>query len=318
SREKACHLLGEVVLCTQTCTISTTLGDACDLLIASGNTGTLVMDQGEVVGVITENDILAALMDGIDRDIPLDLWLRGGKARLPGCMVNALTLTPAMSLQKAADRMAGQAEMDSGYACHHLLVSNGSKPHLVSDLDVARSFITNLPKRSRDSAMSLQVKQAMKARENVATCRLSDKLIDAYRIMFESRQNCVLVVEGLGDVDGENVLNPEDQGSHIHGVITVTDALRTFSECQSGDNTTVKGFLNGLTAAEHFTAPGRSIFDTWSLLEAAERMSELGIHHLVVLRERRADEKEIVGVLSALDIVCALSSASWIPGTDGG
>ena len=116
--------------------------------------------------------------------------------------------------------------------------------------------------------------QAMKTRANVATCRLSDKLIDAYRIMFESRQNCVLVVEGLGDVDGENVLDPDDQGSHIHGVITVADALRTFSECQSGDNIMVKGFLNGLTAAEHFTAPGRSILDTQSLLEAAELMSD--------------------------------------------
>ena len=158
----------------------------------------------------------------------------------------------------------------------------------------------------------------MKIRANVATCRLSDKLIDSYRIMFESRQNCVLVVEGLGDIDGENVLNPEDQGSHIHGVITITDALRTFSECQTGDNTTVKGFLNGLTAAEHFTAPGRSILESQSLLEAAELMGELGVHHLVVLRARPGDQKEIVGVLSALDIVCAMSSPRWIHGTDGG
>jgi len=274
------------------------------------------MHEGEVLGVITENDILAALMDGIDRDIQLDLWLRGGQARLPGCMVNALTMTPAMSLLKAAERMACQAEKDSGYACHHLLVSNGSQPHLVSDLDVAKSFISNLPKRSRD-AVFVEVKEAMKPRANVATCRLGDKLIDAYRIMYESRQNCVLVVEGLGDVEGENVLNPEDEGRHIHGVITISDAMRTFSECQTGDNIRVQGFLNGLTAAEHFTAPGRSILESQSLLEAAELMSELGVHHLVVLSARH-DQKEIVGVLSALDIICAVSSPSWLHGTDGG
>ena len=103
------------------------------------------MHEGEVVGVITENDILAALMDGIDRDIQLDLWLRGGQARLPGCMVNALTMTPAMSLLKAAERMACQAEKDSGYACHHLLVSNGSQPHLVSDLDVVALSALSAP-----------------------------------------------------------------------------------------------------------------------------------------------------------------------------
>ena len=136
SPKKGCRSLGEVVLCTQTCTISTTLGDACDQLIASGHTGTLVTREGEAVGVITENDILAALMDGIDRDIQLDLWLRGGKARLPGCIMNALTLNPTVSLLKAAERMADQAEKDSGFACHHLLVSNASMPHVVSDLDV--------------------------------------------------------------------------------------------------------------------------------------------------------------------------------------
>ena len=86
-----------------------TLGDACDQLIASGSTGTLVMSGSEVVGVITENDILAALMDGIDRDIELDLWLRGGKARLPGRAISGVPNGPSSETRAQGKRRHQQA-----------------------------------------------------------------------------------------------------------------------------------------------------------------------------------------------------------------
>ena len=54
------------------------------------------------------------------------------------------------------------------------------------------------------------------------------------------------------------------------------------------------------------------------MAKLSDSTEELGIHHLVVLRAEQAGQKEIVGVLSALDIVCAVCSASWIHGKDGG
>eukprot|EP00440_Ansanella_granifera_P056717 gb/GFBE01061475.1/.p1 GENE.gb/GFBE01061475.1/~~gb/GFBE01061475.1/.p1 ORF type:complete len:350 (+),score=59.45 gb/GFBE01061475.1/:1-1050(+) len=303
------HRVGDIVAHRETaiCQNTETLGDACDAMISTGRTAAVIVDRhGEVCGVLTENDLLAALNEGCDRDLSIDLWLRGGSARLPSCIVPSLTLTPKAALVDAAQIMATEAEKDSGFACHHLVVSHPPhKPRLLSALDIARGMIGDPKDRDEAHAAHKKVKRAMKTRDNMCICKLSDKLIDAYRVMCESRQNCVLVVEGLGDVDGETLVSPDQQGSHIHGVITAADALRTFSECQNGVHTTVAGWLRGLTAEEHPTAPQRSILETQKLSEAAELMTETGVHHLVVLGEHKRD---VVGVLSALDIACALGS----------
>eukprot|EP00933_Yihiella_yeosuensis_P080229 TRINITY_DN93634_c0_g1_i1.p1 TRINITY_DN93634_c0_g1~~TRINITY_DN93634_c0_g1_i1.p1 ORF type:complete len:352 (+),score=50.11 TRINITY_DN93634_c0_g1_i1:80-1135(+) len=299
------HRISDIVAQRETafCSEEESLGDACDILVSSGRSAAVVLDKrGEPCGVLTENDMLAALMDGSSRDLSIDLWLRGGSARMPGYMLQ--TISPKASLLQAAEIMAQQAEKDSGYACHHLLVepTPHHKPRLLSALDIARSIMGNLKDKDEAHAAQMKVKKAMKNRGNLAICRLGDKLSQAYRVMSESRQNCVLVVEGLGDVDGENLVSTEQEGRHVHGCITAADALRTFSECQDGENTTVLGWLRGLTAEEHVTAPKRTINESKTLSEAAEHMTETGVHHLVVLGQKG----NITGVLSALDVVCAL------------
>lgn len=294
------------------------MGDACDAMVAAGRTATVIIDKhGGVSGVLTENDMMAALLDGTSRDLSVDLWLRSGSARLPSFMVPSLTLTRKASLVEAADLMAEEAEKDSGFACHHLLVSHPPhRPHLLSALDIARGIIGDPKDRDAAHAAHVKVAKAMKRRSNMTICKLSDRLIEAYRVMAESRQNSVLVVAGLGDVEGETVASPEQHCNHIHGVITAADALRTFSECQKPEHTTVAGWLRGLTAEEHATAPQRSILETQTLSEAAELMSETGMHHFVVLSPNRS---EVVGVLSTLDVVCALANhGSSSDGKTGG
>eukprot|EP00931_Biecheleriopsis_adriatica_P028077 TRINITY_DN16793_c0_g1_i2.p1 TRINITY_DN16793_c0_g1~~TRINITY_DN16793_c0_g1_i2.p1 ORF type:complete len:359 (+),score=68.10 TRINITY_DN16793_c0_g1_i2:64-1077(+) len=296
------HRVGELVAQRQTplCPGDATMGDACDAMVEAGRTATVIVDKhGGVAGVLTENDMLAAVMDGTSRDLCVDLWLRSGSARLPSFMVPSLTLSHKVSLVEAADVMAAEAEKDSGFACHHVIVSHSHhKPRLLSALDVARGIIGDPKDKDEAHAAHMKVTEAMKRRADMTICKLSDKLIEAYRVMSESRQNCVLVVAGLGDVEGE------------------TDAVRTFSECQKPEHTTVAGWLRGLTAEEHATAPQRSILETQTLSEAAEIMNESGMHHLVVLAPSKG---EVVGVLSALDVVCALArQASSGSGKAGG
>lgn len=303
------HRVTEVVARHQTvfCSREDSLGDACDELVSSGRTAAVITDaHDKVKGVLTENDILAALLDGTPRDCKIDLWLRGGNARLPSFMTESLTVTPKTSVVEAAEVMRAYAEKDTGYACHHLLVAGDShRPRLLSALDIVQSIISQSRDKAEAAAANMKVRQAMKSRSSIVVCKLSDKLSEAYRRMHESRQNCVLVVEGLGDFEGEKLVNELQLGQHIHGVVTAADALRTFSECQDGERCTVGGWLRGLTSAEHTTASQRSISAEASLAEAASMMTESGMHHLIVLAASRT---EVVGVLSDLDIVCALGS----------
>lgn len=335
---------------TATCFILDTLGDAADALVASGRTGAVVLDwRGDVRGVLTENDLLAALAEGTPWDCSIDKWLRRGDARLPGFMVPALTLPATTTLVGAAAKMASIADEHVGCACHHLLVHAGGgdieggigvrlaqrtdrSPRfcLLSALDIATGMIDAAAAKAAGAlggdelaaaveAASMTVEQAMKDRGNVASCTLDDTLAKAFRVMCESQQNCVLVV-APGALAGklkaqimkqaersDGLPEPEQEqgGVRIFGIITAADALRAFSEKLRGHSTSLSGWLRGLTDAERVSAAQRSIESSALLANAATAMFNSGVHHLVVVRPGGT---EVIGVLSALDIVCALDA----------
>eukprot|EP00441_Pelagodinium_beii_P038943 CAMPEP_0197651620 /NCGR_PEP_ID=MMETSP1338-20131121/33339_1 /TAXON_ID=43686 ORGANISM="Pelagodinium beii, Strain RCC1491" /NCGR_SAMPLE_ID=MMETSP1338 /ASSEMBLY_ACC=CAM_ASM_000754 /LENGTH=300 /DNA_ID=CAMNT_0043226307 /DNA_START=136 /DNA_END=1038 /DNA_ORIENTATION=+ len=292
------HLVGEVVAQRKTavCHTSGTLGDACDKMIAKGRTSAVLLDdKEEVKGVLTENDFLSAMMDGTGRDLSIDLWMGSGMARLPESLLQSMSLLPSEPLIDAAKIMMNEAEKDSGHACHHVLVHQpGHNMYLLSVLDIAMALIGDPKTRDEAHAAHTKVALAMKQRGDMATCKLDDKLSEAYRIMFESRQNMVLVLDADADVH---------PGCQVQGVITTADVLRSFSESLDAETTTVHSWLQGLTASEHPMASQRCISETKSLSDAAAKMRSIDAHHLVVLAENQI---ELVGVISALDIACAL------------
>ncbi|CAE7241027.1 unnamed protein product [Symbiodinium pilosum] len=326
---------------TATCSVTYTLTDAVDALVSTERTAAVVFDEdGRVQGVLTENDVLAALVEGIPWQCQISEWLKGSYARLPGFMVPALTLPATSPIAEAAAEMTSLAEDGIGFACHHMLVHSkndgeNSSLRILSALDIARGMIDTIAARAvtgeggmaADSvvtAADLTVEQAMKDRAGVCTCKLRDSLQKVFETMHDARQNCALIVSGgavsvdaaldgdlpEGRVEAEEDLTPEEeqwQQEHgeVMGVVTSSDALRAFSEHLRGNTTTVAGWLRGLTIQEHKTVAQRSIQCSATLAEAALTMSECDFHHLLVVDE----DGDVIGVLSALDIVCALGAS---------
>ncbi|CAE8644147.1 unnamed protein product, partial [Polarella glacialis] len=95
---------------TVTCSVEDTLSDACESLVSSGRTAAVVLDNGRVCGVLTENDILQAYVEDVSWVCSIGDWLKGGDARLPGFMVPVLTLPPDASIAEAAACMLYQME----------------------------------------------------------------------------------------------------------------------------------------------------------------------------------------------------------------
>eukprot|EP00928_Gymnodinium_smaydae_P084870 TRINITY_DN68155_c0_g1_i2.p1 TRINITY_DN68155_c0_g1~~TRINITY_DN68155_c0_g1_i2.p1 ORF type:complete len:314 (+),score=74.40 TRINITY_DN68155_c0_g1_i2:69-1010(+) len=271
---------------TAFCSRAKTLGYACEALLSARRTAAIVgyTDDGRVCGVLTENDILAALVNGTPHDCSLEAWLASHDARFPRAMVSSLTVSPEDTVMEAAAVMAAQAERDSGYACHHVILTDEvHETRLLSALDIARAMM-NVPADTEEAgAATLKVKHAMKARSECVVCSVGKTLAQAYRAMFDARQNCVLAVDECGDV---------------HGIVTARDAMRTFSEGKTGEETGLAAWLHGLTLVG-------SIASGATLAHAAKFMADHAVHHVLV---HGSEKKDVVGVLSALDIVRALSA----------
>lgn len=308
---------------TPSCAISQSLSDAVDAMVSAKRTAAVVLDEEQVQGVLTENDILAALVEGTEWECKIMDWLKGGYARLPGFLVPALTLSSSSSVVDAAAEMVTMVEDGMGFACHHLLVHSKAEaqPHrILSALDIARGMVDLVLSEVEDEGLECQsareasmftVEQVMKERQTVSSCKLQDSMQQAFEVMYKSKQNCVLIVgEDFEDGDCKievDDLTPEEeqwQKEHgrVYGVITAADAVRAFSEHLRGNTSTVAGWLRGL-AKEHSRASVRSDV---ALSEAAETMAEHEVHHLLVLD---ANSGEVSGVLSALDVVCALGAS---------
>lgn len=332
------HLVtvGDVVAHRETavCSSNETIADAADTLVSSGRTATVVIDRDQnVCGVLTENDILAALMEKTPYRNSIASWLRGGESRLPGFMVPALTLPSSTLLNEAALEMASMAQDEGGFSTHHMLVRDEKGNfRLLSALDIAKGMIdaaaaeadewftddADGPSAAPASAEAslLTAAQAMKDREDVPQCSITSNLREAFRTMFNSNQNCVLIVsdaETAEELETEPAfidvpMQDEKEmpgSSHIVGIVTASDALRAFSERQTGEDTGLEGWLRAFTPEEHPTAQKRCISGDACLADAARAMADTNIHHLLVVEPAGT---RIIGVLSALDIVCALGA----------
>lgn len=290
------HFVGDVVAQrkTVTCQSTQTLGDACDAMMKEGRTSAVILDEeGLVKGVLTENDILTAFMDGRGVGLSISSWLDSRYARLPESILPSMTLKHDQPLIEAARIMMKEAEKDSGHACHHVLVSKpGCKLYLLSALDIAMALIGDPGDMDEADTAHTKVSTVMKRRDHMASCKLSDKLSEACEIMLQEKQNMVLVM----DADAH-------PGSQICGVITPADAMRTFSESVSSEDVTVGSWLSAQPEE-------RCIPEFKTLSDAATKMSESGTHHLIVLSKQA---NEVAGVISALDIARALGHHSdWL------
>lgn len=302
-----------------------TLTDAADLLIGSDHTSALVMDDVDVVlGVLTENDLLAAFVEGVGREAKVARWLRGGDARFPRGALPVLTVERTTPLVWAAHQMQMQRTEDR--ACHHLLVKSpkGQISWILSAMDIVRALVVQasnfnppvVPGSTDETPTTImeqythpiatlgqtlmgdkKVADAMKARVELPELPLGAPLAQAFREMFMSRQNCALVVDD--DKDKRQRKSADADGlKRVHGLITPRDLLHAFAEGTPAD-TTLEGWLRGTKSRFEM----RTIAPSRTLLEAAEEMASMNMHHLVVVEPGSSD---VQGVLSCLDVVCVV------------
>eukprot|EP00928_Gymnodinium_smaydae_P028037 TRINITY_DN21498_c0_g1_i1.p1 TRINITY_DN21498_c0_g1~~TRINITY_DN21498_c0_g1_i1.p1 ORF type:complete len:671 (+),score=188.08 TRINITY_DN21498_c0_g1_i1:77-2089(+) len=325
---------------TAVCLRSHRLADACDLMLATHRTAALVLDdqaEGVVCGVLTENDLLRAHLDGEPWwQMSIGTWLEGGEARLPGFMVPVLTLPAQAPLEEAVRCLAAMAEEDETlpYACHHLLVrvpsnarstelgtSAGAARHrLLSALDIAmgmfraaaqagdagRDAAASAAVKAAVAAAALPVRRAMKPRSYVPVCHADDSLSSVFEALNDSTQNLALVESKAGE-----------SAPALLGVVTTADVLRACGERRQATGATGSWLRSHMRTPEERTVTAHA-----RLADAVSVMATTGVHHLLVVEQQgngdagdvAADEIQaqetaptVVGVLSALDAVCALA-----------
>lgn len=309
-------LVGDIIQCRRSavCQDDATMTDACDVMVSAGRTAAVVVDRlCEAVGVLTENDVLQALVEGADWDCGIDMWLRGGEARMPGFLMPAVTAKPNTPLADAASQMALQTKGD--FACHHLPVRDdaGRPLGLISALDIARGLCKGAhrggPRRCAvDLGAEISAAAAMKPRATVPTCRCEEPLMVAFKRLHESKQNCLLVIEG----EEGTVASPQESANLginapgiVVGVVTSADVLRAFAE-HLPPSTAVGRWLRGVGT----DWAQRKLRPYQKLSEAVEAMDHEHVHHMLVTE---CGSEEVVGVVSALDVVLTLSSIHLAP-----
>lgn len=281
------------------CPETASLTDAADVMTDGGRTSVLVQDEkGTTLGVITVNDLLAAFVEGVGWEANVAKWLRAGDARMPGNLLSVLSLKSSATLQEVAKHMASQKSSD--HACHHVVIKDDAGDEIIgvlSALDVARALCGFVEANASDTVKQLlgdkTIDDVMKKREVLPTIAADASLAQAFRDMFASRQNCIVVVEEVG--------SDMPDARRNEGIITPRDVLRAFAEHMKGETTTM-GWLRGLDAS----LEPRTISKTTALAEAADIMATNTLHHLVVVNPPSTD---VEGIISALDIVCAIAQA---------
>uniref|UniRef100_A0A7S1WR73 CBS domain-containing protein n=1 Tax=Alexandrium catenella TaxID=2925 RepID=A0A7S1WR73_ALECA len=285
------------------CPAKASLTDAADLLIQGDRSAAIVVDEADkTIGVLTENDLLLAYVEGVHWECTVELWLHGKEARLPEDLLPQLTVRTSASLGEAARMMREQR--GGHHACHHLLVKDESDniQGVLSALDVARALsglssellemVPGVHEHGQEHMANDLVselvgdataEEAMKPRGILPVCPMRVRLVDAFQEMVTMRQNCVLIVDNAAN------------SRRVRGIITPRDLLRAFAEHMSGD-TSAGRYLRGMQAS----LEPRTIAPTASLIDAAALMSGNALHHLVV---REPGCEEVTGVLSSLDLL---------------
>jgi len=272
---------------------STLLPDVTDLLIESDRSAAAVVDdEGCLLGVITENDMVQAYSEGLRWNymVPASVWLRSGRARFPSSLTHANAVQTATPLCEAAEKMWAQALNDAA-ACRHLIVRDERSVlrGILSSLDLARALCsvgTGMEEVDRMIG-SATVAEIMKPRAALPTCNSNGTLAQALYCMIDSRQNCVLIV---------------DSDAKALGVVTPRDALRAFSEHVRLD-VAVGHWLRGVRSS---LLP-RTVRPGVLLADAARAMASGSIHHLVVALP---DAQEVLGVVSSSDLAHAIGYAA--------
>jgi CBS domain-containing protein len=92
------------------------------------------------------------------------------------------------------------------------------------------------------------------------------------------------------------------RGRPAYGIVTTTD-IRDKIVAAGRDPATVR-------VEEVMSTPVAFARPEWTLVQASVTMQELNVHHLPVEDERG----ELVGLISATDIFCAVEEIGWEPG----
>eukprot|EP00933_Yihiella_yeosuensis_P042985 TRINITY_DN37668_c0_g1_i2.p1 TRINITY_DN37668_c0_g1~~TRINITY_DN37668_c0_g1_i2.p1 ORF type:complete len:824 (+),score=178.53 TRINITY_DN37668_c0_g1_i2:111-2474(+) len=324
-----------------------TLVDACDDLVSEGRTAAVVLDEstGSIRGLLTENDVLRAIVEGVDWDCTVQQWLRGGEARLPGFMLPVVTLLSQVSLADAALLMTRQAAEQDSRACHHLLVrtpevevsttSEGEGQHqrfrLLSALDIARGMIHaaaagvaagDESARASYTAAALSVGQAMKPRAIVPACAVNESLYDAFSTLQDSQQNCALVVgpSSVGDDEAQEPALDVDLDEAEEGEIEAAEGERKEEFLLTGS---VCGIITGADVLRAFSEKqsgkaatvggwvrGLHVNCSDRTIAANARLAEAAAAMALIgihhLLVVEPGTPDVIGVISALDIVSAI------------
>eukprot|EP00928_Gymnodinium_smaydae_P018239 TRINITY_DN16949_c0_g1_i2.p1 TRINITY_DN16949_c0_g1~~TRINITY_DN16949_c0_g1_i2.p1 ORF type:complete len:731 (-),score=159.83 TRINITY_DN16949_c0_g1_i2:77-2179(-) len=282
------------------------LGDLASALCASGRTAAAVTDEdGTLVGLLTENDVMRAYWEGSSPDERLSAWLEGGFARVPGAALERLTVRPDAPLAEVAERMVSNA-VAGDCACHHVVVQEegGALYGVLSAHDMVRALClpdlwsttsSALAASSAEksasadaepapkeacavNAASTQVVDVMKAREDVITCPPESSMRDVVKVLLMTQQNSALIVDEEG----------------IYGIVTPRDAVRAFVDCVPS----AVHMIDWLQ--EHQGGPKSRVINADArLMDAAAAMTDRDVSHLVVVRP---GSREAIGSVSALDL----------------
>ncbi|CAE8625668.1 unnamed protein product, partial [Polarella glacialis] len=186
-----------------TCCTNEVLADACDSMLSAGRTAALVLDpatarQGSAVrGVLTENDVLQALVDNAPGHLSIAQWIRGfQEAARKMSLLGSFLLLPQSQIQSRAivptcqlsDNLTDAFRMllDKRQNCA-VVVSGGSCMELESNTEHPQNRVTA-------ASAATAEKQAKGSQE-------------------------------------ESVI---DDLSPVYGIITTADALRAFLEYHTG------------------------------------------------------------------------------------
>eukprot|EP00929_Paragymnodinium_shiwhaense_P106054 TRINITY_DN71149_c0_g1_i1.p1 TRINITY_DN71149_c0_g1~~TRINITY_DN71149_c0_g1_i1.p1 ORF type:complete len:311 (-),score=81.35 TRINITY_DN71149_c0_g1_i1:314-1246(-) len=287
---------------TLVCHGSASLQLAAGLLAVCDRTSTAAVDDDRrFLGVLTENDILNAYVQGVDCHTPVAGWLQSSAARLPAHVSEMTAVSLSTPLADAAAQMQSQAVGDFG--SHHLVVNedDGSLCGILSALDLSRALCGARGETSPAAAALRKqgVDGMMKTRAVIPSINGAAMLREAFEQLARSKQNCLLVSDGK--VDSPAVV----------GVVTTRDAVNAFSE-QVDDTISIEKWLQ----RTHPSVWKRMVRADASLVDAAEKMVDSSVHHLLIASP--SNSQVILGVVSSADLAKVVGSRKAARGSSLG